>query len=128
MSLGETLRNKRREADLSLEGLSRESEVSFGYLSRVERDRQIPARDRFLEIAKALTTDLDEQQQLVDQRDVTELAERFNLEIGVAQTAVKLNRSEPDADGIRAALENLDPQKRQMLYESLLAVLEQGAE
>ena len=127
MSIGKRLRQSREAKDLKLDDLAGETGLSTPYLSRIERDEVFPARETLNSIVTTLIreSDLEEEdrRQLLDEWEKTELVERYGLDSGVADTAVKLNKPEPEIAHLREALERLDPDRRQLLYQALTELL-----
>ncbi len=59
-TLGEVIRQKREDADLSLRELARRLEISAPFLSDVELGRRYPSDDVLSKLAKFLNTSLDD--------------------------------------------------------------------
>jgi transcriptional regulator with XRE-family HTH domain len=57
--LGETIRNKRVELDLSLRDLAKRLQLTPSYLSDIENDRRVPAEEVIRNIAQVLALDFD---------------------------------------------------------------------
>ena len=57
--LGETVRNKRVELDLSLRDLAKRLQLTPSYLSDIENDRRVPAEEVIRNIAQVLALDFD---------------------------------------------------------------------
>jgi transcriptional regulator with XRE-family HTH domain len=57
--LGETIRNKRVELDLSLRDLAKRLQLTPSYLSDIENDRRVPAEEVIRNIAQVLELDFD---------------------------------------------------------------------
>jgi transcriptional regulator with XRE-family HTH domain len=56
--LGETIRAKRKGADLTQETLAEKADLSAIFISRVERGKESPSVDSLVKIAKALSTNV----------------------------------------------------------------------
>ena len=52
--LGEAVRSKRRQAELSQERLAEKADLSTVFISRIERGKESPSVDNLVKIAKAL--------------------------------------------------------------------------
>lgn len=56
MSIGERLRNRRKEQKLTLRALAQKSKVSISFLSDIEHERRNPSLDKLGMIAQGLET------------------------------------------------------------------------
>lgn len=56
-TLGEIINNKRLEKDMSLRDLATKVDVSYSYISRLERDKYIPSKSVLEKIADTLDID-----------------------------------------------------------------------
>lgn len=58
-TLGETIREKRLQVDISLRELAKRLDITPSYLSDIENDRRVPAEEVLKDIAKALELSYD---------------------------------------------------------------------
>ena len=54
--LGEAIRTRRKQAELSQEELAEKADLSTVFISRVERGKESPSMDSLVKIARALKT------------------------------------------------------------------------
>jgi len=122
MSIGRRIKDEREHRSLSLSRLHKATGVSVGFLWNIEHGDQIPSRERVTKIAEGLEG-LDPQE-LIDERDKTEF-QRQGLDEGAAHVSVALNRPNSTIENLRAALEQLDPERREKLHAALSGLLEE---
>jgi transcriptional regulator with XRE-family HTH domain len=56
--LGETIRAKRKSANLTQEKLAEKADLSTIFISRIERGKESPSVDSLVKIARALSTNV----------------------------------------------------------------------
>ena len=67
--IGEVIREKRKEAELTLATMAKSSNVSLGYLSQIERGKNCASVDALLAICKGLGMKLSELFGLVEEEE-----------------------------------------------------------
>lgn len=101
-TLGETIRNLREQADISLRELAKRVEVSAPFMSDVELGRRYPGDDVLGRIAHCLKTDVaelkkfDHRESVADFKRLLEGNPSLGMAFRTAVTDVKSGKMSPD--------------------------------
>lgn len=112
MDIGERLREQRHAKGWTLDDLDELTGFSAPYLSKIERNRVIPAAETLGTIGRILGVEPDELGVLLEQRRKLELAEKLELNATIA---------DPLAEAL-VAVRELDDNELAVLAEVLVAV------